>query len=78
MFGKRAKMSKSSGPHVGRPTMGGAHASGGSHIAFGAGGNRAFRDPTTMAAPDQAFSAAMAQPQSGPASPMPPMPPTEG
>ena len=33
--------------------------------AFGSGGNRAFSDPATMTAPDQAFSAAMAKPQGG-------------
>jgi hypothetical protein len=37
----------------------------GLHAAFAAGGNRAFSDPKTMVAPDQAFSGAMAQPQGG-------------
>jgi len=40
------------------------HGAGG-RTAFGLGGNRAFRDPATMTAPDQAFSAAMAKPQGG-------------
>lgn len=34
--------------------------------AFGSGGARAFSDPKTMQAPDEAFSAAMALPQGGP------------
>jgi hypothetical protein len=47
----------------------------GGHTAFNLGGNRAFRDPATMAMPDQAFTSAMAQPQGGgEASEMPPMP----
>lgn len=33
--------------------------------AFGSGGTRAFNDPATMTAPDQAFGAAMAMPQDG-------------
>ncbi len=33
--------------------------------AFGSGGARAFNDPSTMTAPDQAFGAAMAMPQDG-------------
>ena len=51
-----------------------------SSMAFGGGGNRAFRDPQTMVAPDQAFGAAMAQPQGGaaPALPAMPMPLTPG
>ena len=45
------------------------------HAAFGGGGNRAFRDPDTMVAPDQAFTSAMAKPQAGASvMPMPPMP----
>lgn len=49
----------------------------GGNAAFGAGGERAFRDPATMAAPDQAFTAAMAQPQQGEGTgpTMPPLPP---
>lgn len=43
-----------------RPKMSGGNA------AFGGGGGvHAFRDPTTMVAPDQAFSAAMAKPAGG-------------
>ena len=39
-------------------------------MAFGGGGgDRAFRDPATMVAPDQAFSGAMAAPQGGAAAP---------
>ena len=46
-----------------RPSIGG-------HVAFGGGGgDRAFRDPATMVAPDQAFSGAMAAPQGGEAAP---------
>ena len=37
----------------------------GLRAAFSTGGNQAFSDPKTMVAPDQAFSAAMAQPQGG-------------
>ena len=48
------------------------------HTAFGSGGNRAFNDPATMVAPDQAFGAAMAQPQGGAMPAAPIMPPTEG
>lgn len=36
----------------------------GLHAAFGAG-KQAFQSPDAMVAPDQAFSGAMAQPQSG-------------
>lgn len=43
------------------------------HVAFGEG-ERAFRDPQTMTAPDQAFTAAMAQPQKT----LPPLPPVPG
>jgi hypothetical protein len=60
----------------------------GGGTAFGVGGNRAFRDPQTMTAPDQAFSAAMAKPQGGALPPAPspvgpvagptPLPPTQG
>jgi hypothetical protein len=39
-------------------------------MAFGAG-SRAFSDPSTMQAPDQAFGAAMAMPQEGSAAEMP-------
>lgn len=46
------------------------------HAAFGAGGSRAFNDPATMVAPDQAFGAAMAAPQGGGAVALPPQ--TEG
>ena len=35
------------------------------HAAFPGGGSRAFSDPATMTAPDQAFGAAMAMPQGG-------------
>lgn len=35
----------------------------GGHVAFPSGGKRAFSDPSTMTAPDQAFGAAMAMPQ---------------
>jgi len=48
------------------------------NAAFGGGGGEhAFRDPKTMAAPDQAFTAAMAQPQQGQGMgpTMPPLPP---
>lgn len=38
---------------------------GASHVSFGSGGPRAFREPMTMQAPDQAFGAAMAMPQGG-------------
>jgi hypothetical protein len=52
----------------------------GLRAAFGSGA-QAFNDPKSMVAPDQAFSAAMAQPQSGglgaePASP--PLPTVQG
>ena len=40
--------------------------------AFGVGGDRAFRDPERMVAPDQAFSAAMAKGPSAPAAPAAP------
>jgi hypothetical protein len=50
----------------------------GLHAAFANGGSQAFSDPKTMVAPDQAFSAAMAQPQApgepGPPAPMPTLP----
>ena len=47
------------------PSVGGR-----SGVAFGGGGGtRAFRDPATMVAPDQAFSGAMAAPQGGAAAP---------
>jgi|HubBroStandDraft_3_1064219.scaffolds.fasta_scaffold69745_2 hypothetical protein len=49
----------------------------GLHAAFG-NGAQAFHDPKAMVAPDQAFGAAMAMPQSG-NSPAPAMPsPPEG
>ena len=51
----------------------------GMRAAFGSSQpKQAFRDPATMAAPDQAFTTAMAQPQNGAAS-LPAMPsPTPG
>jgi hypothetical protein len=71
---KMPKMGKPSGARAPRLPRGGAHA------AFGSGGSRAFNDPSTMTAPDQAFSAAMAMPQggAGAAPEMPPTPVTEG
>jgi hypothetical protein len=46
------------------------------HVAF-PGGDKAFRTPDSMTAPDQAFTTAMAQPQGGaPAAPAPPQLPT--
>jgi hypothetical protein len=46
------------------------------HAAFGTGPKQAFNDQKSMVAPDQAFSAAMAQPQGAgagaPAAPMAP------
>lgn len=47
----------------------------GGGAAFGGGGHRAFRDPTTMVAPDQAFSAAMSK---TPGAIMPPAPAPQG
>jgi hypothetical protein len=46
--------------HAHRPSL-----HGGGHTAYPAGGSRAFNDPSTMTAPDQAFGAAMAMPQGG-------------
>lgn len=47
----------------------------GLHTAFGSGPKQAFRDPKGMAAPDQAFTAAMAQPQDAASVPAPTLPP---
>jgi hypothetical protein len=47
----------------------------GLHAAFNNSGAQAFNDPKTMVAPDQAFSAAMAQPQASPAPAAPNLPP---
>jgi hypothetical protein len=67
---KMAKMPKiGGGPKGRRPPL-----RGGGHAAFGGGGSRAFSDPSTMTAPDQAFSAAMAMPQGGGAAALPDMP----
>lgn len=51
----------------------------GLHAAFAAG-KQAFNDPKSLVAPDQAFSAAMAQPQGEPTgAPMtPPVPMPQG
>jgi hypothetical protein len=58
---KMPKIAKTGGaaPHGRRPSLHGGHS------AFPSGGSRAFSDPSTMAAPDQAFGAAMAMPQGG-------------
>lgn len=47
----------------------------GLHAAFGSGPKQAFRDPKSMASPDQAFTAAMAQPQDAASVPAPALPP---
>jgi hypothetical protein len=50
----------------------------GLHAAFGSGA-QAFNDPKSMVAPDQAFSAAMAQPQGlGAEPPSAPLPTVQG
>lgn len=70
---KMPKIKKGPAVHPRRPF--------GLHAAFSAGANRAFRDPATMAAPDQAFTAAMARPQDAaslPAPTLPTLPPAEG
>lgn len=67
-------------PKMAKPSGGSHHAPrlsrGGGHAAFGSGGSRAFNDPSTMVAPDQAFGAAMTMPQGGGAVALPPQ--TEG
>ena len=46
----------------------------GLHAAFSSGGKQAFNDPSTAVAPDQAFGAAMAQPQGGASPSLPTLP----